>query len=80
MEPFLSLQVLDQSVFDVPRCFHPNILIEFSLDIYVTKTTLDDFGRRSNIISAHIESYQVYKNGHKVGHCHQLHLLLVHLI
>ena len=28
----------------------------------------------------HIESYRVYDKGHKVGHCHQLCLLLVHLL
>ena len=26
------------------------------------------------------ESYLVYEKGHKVGHCHQLRLLMVHLL
>ena len=28
----------------------------------------------------HIESYLVYEKGHKVGHCHQLRLPLVHVL
>ena len=28
----------------------------------------------------HIESCLVYEKGHEVGHCHQLRLLLVHLL
>ena len=35
-----------------PDHTHLLFLIEFSLDISLTKSTLDDFGRRSNTISA----------------------------
>ena len=28
----------------------------------------------------HLESYLVYEKGNKVGHCHQLRLLLIHLL
>ena len=28
----------------------------------------------------HLENYLVYERRHKVGHCHQLRLLLVHLM
>ena len=34
------------------RCLRPKDLIVCALDIYVTKSTLDDFGRQSNTISA----------------------------
>ena len=37
---------------DVRRCLSPKNLNEFSLDISVTKSTLDAFGRRPNTISA----------------------------
>ena len=56
MEPFqvlwcLSLQVLDLKYFDVQRCFGAKNVFEFSLDISVTKSTLNDFVRWSNTIS-----------------------------
>ena len=28
----------------------------------------------------HLERYLIYEKGHTVGKCHQLHLLLVHLL
>ena len=37
---------------DVRRCLRPKNLTEFSLDMSVTKSTLDAFGRRLNTISA----------------------------
>ena len=39
-------------IFDVTCCLSQKNLIEFSLDIYVTKSTLDDFGIGSNTFSA----------------------------
>ena len=42
---------LRSTYFDVRSCLRPKNLTEFSLDIYVTKSTLDDYGRRPNTIS-----------------------------
>ena len=50
---YIKSSVIGQTgIFDVPCCLSPKNLIEFSLDIYVTKSTLDDFGRWSYTISA----------------------------
>ena len=54
-------------------------LIEFSLDISVTMSTLNGFDGRIPFL-LHFERYPVYGKGHKVGHCHQLCLLVVHFL
>ena len=75
----LSLQVLDQKYFDVPRCLRPTNLTEFCLDVSATKSLLLMILTESQIpFLLHLESYLVYEKGHQVGHCHQLCLLLVH--
>ena len=65
----LSHQVLDKKYFAAPK-----ELNKFSL---VTMLTLEGFGRQSETILLHLESYLVYEKEHEVGHCYQLCLLLV---
>ena len=59
MEPFQYISALVvgldiNSVSCAPCHLRSNNLIEFSLDISVTQSTLDHFSRRSNTISATI--------------------------
>ena len=50
-----------------------NNLIDFSLDISVTKSLLLMILADGQIpFLLHLESYLLYKEGHQVGHCHQL--------
>ena len=52
MEAFQSFGSEIKRIFDDLRCLRSKNFIEFCLNIFVTKSTLDDFARRSNTISA----------------------------